>query len=67
MALGDAVPDGGIGFLEAFAGDACSGVEEAEDDGEDAIGGIFPQQAHAQPDNEEQQAFACGFEQLGDF
>ena len=65
MSLGDAVPDGGVRFLEAFAGDACSGVEEAEEGGENAGGGVFPEQADADECDKDEQPFAKSLEQLG--
>ena len=43
LALGDAVPHGGIGFLIAFAGDTGGSIDESEERGEDAGGGVAPE------------------------
>ena len=43
LALGDAVPHGGIGFLIAFAGDTGGSVDERKQGREDAGGRIAPE------------------------
>ena len=65
LALGDTVPHAGIGFLEAFAGDACGGVDEGKKCGKDAGGSGAPEQADGDERYENEQSFAHSLEQLG--
>ena len=60
--MGDAVPYGGIRFLEAFASDAGSCIEQAEEGGKGAIGRVFPEEAHGDACGKEQGSFAECFE-----
>ena len=65
LALSDAVPHGGIGFLIAFAGDTGGSIDEGEESRENAGRGVAPEQTDREKHNEDNQAFAHSFEQLG--
>ena len=42
LPLCDTMPDIGIRLLEAFGGDACGSIQEAEQGGKDAVRSVFP-------------------------